>query len=196
MARCSVRDVGEEWSCLELAAGQTKVANGLTTALFAGVAFMTHQGYALYSAFMTTVGYSWLALFYTACLLIAVTASAGGIARRVLCSPALAGLGSLAYCSYLIHAPMIQAARRLLELRFSPPSGLAIGRNVRHRLDPRGCCAVVEISSRNHFCGEVIGTPTSAGTSRTFFFGNHPRSLLAFHSGGCSGGGRKSRGIA
>ena len=115
---------GHAWNLL---LAKRRLLYGLTTALFAGVAFMTHQGYALYSAFMTTVGYSWLALFYTACLLIAVTASAGGIARRVLCSPALTGLGSLAYCSYLIHAPMIQAARRLLELRFSPPAAWLSG---------------------------------------------------------------------
>jgi peptidoglycan/LPS O-acetylase OafA/YrhL len=96
-----------------------KVLYGLTALLFAGVAFMTYRGYEQFSEPMTTFGYSLLALFYTGCLLIAVSTTAGSGALR---HPKLMGLGTLAYCSYLIHFPMIQAARGLLELRLSPES--------------------------------------------------------------------------
>ena len=90
---------------------------GVTLGLFAMVAFMTYRGYEQFSLPMTTFGYSVLALFYTGCLLLAVSGSAR---PRVLCNSQLMGLGTLAYCSYLIHLPLIQAARRLLELRWSP----------------------------------------------------------------------------
>jgi peptidoglycan/LPS O-acetylase OafA/YrhL len=115
---------GRAWNLLLV---KRKLLYGLTVALFGGAVFMTYRGYSLYSPFMTTVGYSWLALFYMGCLLIAVSASARGLTRSVLCSPTLGTLGTLAYCSYLIHAPMIQAARRLLELRFSPPTAWLSG---------------------------------------------------------------------
>ncbi len=70
------------------------------------------------SAIMTTIGYSWLALFYTGCLLIAVT-GASVTMQRVLCNRALMQLGVLAYCTYLLHLPLMEAGRRLLGLRFS-----------------------------------------------------------------------------
>ena len=103
-----------------------KILFGLTAVLFAGVVFMTYRGYAQFSAPMTTFGYSWLAFFYTGCLLIAVSTSDG---PRLLRNPTLIGLGTLAYCTYLFHYPMIHASRRLLELRLSPdnarlPGGL------------------------------------------------------------------------
>jgi peptidoglycan/LPS O-acetylase OafA/YrhL len=97
---------------------------GLTAVLFAGVAFMTYRGYEQFSSLMTSFGYSWLALFYTGCLLIAVSTSTGS---GVLRSPTLMGLGTLAYCSYLIHLPMIQASRLLLGLRLSPGSAWLAG---------------------------------------------------------------------
>ncbi len=93
------------------------VLHGLTVLLFAGVAFMTYRGYEQFSVPMTTFGYSLLALFYTGCLLIVVSSSVGS---GVLRNPALMGLGTLAYCTYLLHFPLIQAARRLLETRLSP----------------------------------------------------------------------------
>ena len=93
---------------------------GVTAVFFSGLAFMTYKGYVLNIVPpVNTVGYSWLALFYTACLLIAVSASTGTV-QRWLCQKWLMGLGAIAYCSYLIHMPLIQAGRRLLGLRFSP----------------------------------------------------------------------------
>lgn len=102
------------WSLL---LDKQKVLWGVTVVLFAGIAFMTFQGYGQFSFPMTTFGYSWLALFYAACLLIVVSTAAGSIVLR---HPALKSLGTVAYCSYLIHFPLIHAGRRLFELRLSP----------------------------------------------------------------------------
>lgn len=122
LAAMAVR-YGRAWNLLLL---RRNVLCGMTSVLFAGVAYMIYRGYEQFSAPMTTFGYSWLALFYTGCLLIAVSASARS---EVLCNSWLMNLGTVAYCSYLIHLPMIQASRRLLELRLSPekawlPGGL------------------------------------------------------------------------
>ncbi len=70
------------------------------------------------STTMVTIGYSWLALFYTGCLLIAIT-GANATIQRVLCSRSLTQLGVLAYCTYLIHQPLMEACRRTLGLRFA-----------------------------------------------------------------------------
>jgi peptidoglycan/LPS O-acetylase OafA/YrhL len=88
----------------------------VAAALFAGMAFMTCRRYDQLSFPMTTFGYSWIALFYACCLLIATTAS-GGTVSRVLCGRGLMQLGTLAYCIYLTHEFFIQAGRRLLALR-------------------------------------------------------------------------------
>jgi peptidoglycan/LPS O-acetylase OafA/YrhL len=93
---------------------------GITAVLFAGVAFMTYKGYVVNTAPpVNIVGYSWLALFYSFCLLIAVSPSKNNT-RQFLCQKWLMRLGTIAYCTYLIHVPLVQAGRRLLELRVSP----------------------------------------------------------------------------
>lgn len=79
-----------------------------------GIAWMTYKGYDPFSSPMNTVGYSWIALFYTGCLLLAVS-TARGWSHRLLCGPGLKGLGAIAYCSYLIHMPLILAGRRVLQ---------------------------------------------------------------------------------
>jgi peptidoglycan/LPS O-acetylase OafA/YrhL len=83
--------------------------------LFAGIAYMTARHYDNYSLPMTTWGYPWLALFYTSCLLTAVS-SAGGVWHGILCNPLLMRLGTLAYCTYLLHYPLIQAGRQVFEV--------------------------------------------------------------------------------
>ena len=67
---------------------------------------------------MVTIGYSWLAFFYTGCLLIAIT-GANATIQRILCSRSLMQLGGLAYCVYLVHQPLMEASRRALGLRFA-----------------------------------------------------------------------------
>ncbi len=89
-----------------------------TAVLFAGVALLTWRGYNQFSAPMTTWGYSLLALFYTCCLLIAVS-STTELWHRALRTPWLMGLGTLAYCAYLLHYPLIQSGRRVARALFS-----------------------------------------------------------------------------
>ena len=71
---------------------------------------------------MVEVGYSLLALFYTSCLLLALTAK--GIVRSVLHNRALRQLGILSYCVYLIHMSLIEGVRRVLALRFGDSTRL------------------------------------------------------------------------
>ncbi len=104
------------WSLLR---DQRAALYGITAVLFAGVAFMTYKGYvAATEPPVNTAGYTWLALFYTCCLLIALS-STNRIVQGLLCQKWLMALGTIAYCSYLIHMPLIQAGRRLLEFHFS-----------------------------------------------------------------------------
>ena len=65
---------------------------------------------------MITGGYSVLACFYSCCLLIVLTRK--GIVQRLLSSEALKGLGTIAYCTYLLHLPLMNACRRLLGIWF------------------------------------------------------------------------------
>ena len=58
-------------------------------------------------------GYSWIALFYTGCLLVALASSPGRQAN-LLSNRMLMGMGTIAYCSYLIHMPVIQTFRHVL----------------------------------------------------------------------------------
>jgi len=67
---------------------------------------------------MVTLGYSWLALFYSTCLLIAISETSTVI-RPVLNNRYLTRLGGLAYFTYLFHLPLMETCRRLLGLRFA-----------------------------------------------------------------------------
>lgn len=92
-----------------------KLLWGAGVILFGGIAYMTARHYDNLSAPMTTWGYPWLALFYTCCLLAAVS-SAGGIWHGILRNAHLMRLGTLAYCTYLLHFPLIQGGRRVLQV--------------------------------------------------------------------------------
>jgi len=89
----------------------------VTGVFFLGVAYMTWQGYDALSFAMTTWGFSWLAAFYTCILLIAVSSS-GEPASRILQNPSLMRLGTLAYCSYLVHVAIMNALRHPLKAHF------------------------------------------------------------------------------
>ncbi len=84
--------------------------------LFLGLPVLAYRGYPV-SGPMVTGGYSWLALFYTGCLLIVVTAASRAM-QRVLCNRSLMQLGVIAYCTYLLHLPFIEGSRRILGLHF------------------------------------------------------------------------------
>jgi len=78
---------------------------------------LTVSGSLAMSTVMVTIGYSWIALFYASCLLLAVTATKGPL-YRVLTNPRLMALGTLAYFTYLAHLPIVEACRRAVGLRF------------------------------------------------------------------------------
>jgi peptidoglycan/LPS O-acetylase OafA/YrhL len=89
----------------------------VTGVFFLGVAYMTWQGFDALSFAMTTWGFSWLATFYTCILLIAVSSSRGPVSR-ILQNPSLMRLGTLAYCSYLVHVAIMNALRHPLKAHF------------------------------------------------------------------------------
>jgi peptidoglycan/LPS O-acetylase OafA/YrhL len=93
----------------------------LAAFFFIGIAFMTYRQWDQFSSPMVIAGYSWLALFYTCCVLLAVSADSGG-KKLGLSDPELMKLGTLAYCTYLIHFPLINAGRRLAAM-FFPAAG-------------------------------------------------------------------------
>lgn len=93
----------------------------LSATLTLPLGYFCWRQYGPYSGPMVTVGYSLLGLFYTSCLLVALTAD--GKIRRTLCDPRLMKLGTLAYCTYLLHLPLIEFFDRLFKHRWSvPPS--------------------------------------------------------------------------
>jgi peptidoglycan/LPS O-acetylase OafA/YrhL len=100
------------------------VLRWVTVGLFAGLVFMTFKAYDSLSIPMASLGYSWIALFYSCCLLNTVTTPTGWI-QQVLCQPWLTRMGTLAYCLYLIHRPLNEASRRFLAPHFALPANLA-----------------------------------------------------------------------
>lgn len=82
----------------------------------AGIAFLTLRSANQYQPPTSTWGLSCLALFYTSILLIAIS-QPGGILERFLSIPIFRRLGTIAYCTYLVHEILIVAARNLLQER-------------------------------------------------------------------------------
>lgn len=83
---------------------------------FLGPIWMTYKGFGQFDDTMVSVGYSLLALFYTSCLLLALTAH--GVLQTIFHNRGLRELGVLSYCIYLIHMSLVEGVRRLLALRF------------------------------------------------------------------------------
>jgi len=95
----------------------------LVTGIFsAGVVFMICRQYDQFSAFMVTFGWTWVAMFYVCCLLLAVSRDVG-ILQLALQNRMLMRLGTLAYCTYLIHIPLSDAGRRILSVKFGTNPG-------------------------------------------------------------------------
>ena len=76
----------------------------ISSVLFLGMIYMTCRGYHPYEPPMSTLGFSWVALFYTAVLLFAVSTESP-IAQRFLCNRGLRACGMIAYSGYLLHIP-------------------------------------------------------------------------------------------
>jgi len=91
----------------------------IAAALALPLLYFSFERYGPYSSVMVTGGYSLLGLFYTCCLLIALTVS--GHTRAIFCNRLLMQLGTLAYCTYLVHLPLIEFCDRLLRRRFTQP---------------------------------------------------------------------------
>jgi peptidoglycan/LPS O-acetylase OafA/YrhL len=91
----------------------------IAAALAVPLLYFSLGRYGPYSSVMVTGGYSLLGLFYTCCLLIALTVS--GHTRAIFCNRLLMQLGTLAYCTYLVHLPLIEFCDRLLRRRFTQP---------------------------------------------------------------------------
>ena len=89
----------------------------VTLLFFLGTCYMTWQSYDALSLPMTTWGFTWLAVFYTSILLLAILPG-GGIVPRILTNKILLWLGTLAYCNYLIHVAMMNALRHPLRVQF------------------------------------------------------------------------------
>jgi peptidoglycan/LPS O-acetylase OafA/YrhL len=102
------------WSWLQ---SHRRILWSVTILFFLGTCYMTWQGYDALSLPMTIWGFSWLAAFYTCILLIAILPG-GGIVPRILQNQSLMRLGTLAYCSYLIHVAIMNALRHPLKAHF------------------------------------------------------------------------------
>jgi peptidoglycan/LPS O-acetylase OafA/YrhL len=102
------------WTWLQAHGGTLWSVTGV---FLMGIVYMTWQGYDALSYPMTTWGYSWLAMFYTCVLLLAVSRR-GGRFSRMLEKDWLMRLGKLAYCSYLVHVAFMNAIRHPLKAHF------------------------------------------------------------------------------
>lgn len=90
------------------------VLHVISVVTFSGIAFLTYRAWYQYAPPMSTWGLSCLALFYFS-VLLAVVCGTNAVADRFLRNSWLMRLGTIAYCTYLIHSLLIQIARRLLE---------------------------------------------------------------------------------
>ena len=95
-----------------------------TGILSAGVVFISYPAYDVFSERMTTWGDSWVAFFYTSCLMVTVSSSTVAW-HHAMCKPWLKRLGTLAYCTYLLHFPLIQTARRFFYVLLPSHPGIA-----------------------------------------------------------------------
>jgi peptidoglycan/LPS O-acetylase OafA/YrhL len=86
----------------------------LTIALtFIGIVFLTYAAPYQYSPPMSTWGLSCLAVFYSS-ILVSVVCSTGTKLIQFLNNSLLMKLGQLAYCTYLVHSILMEAARNVI----------------------------------------------------------------------------------
>jgi peptidoglycan/LPS O-acetylase OafA/YrhL len=100
------------WLCI---VSSRRILLTFAIVLIVPLAYLSWWRFGPYSGPMVTVGYSLLGLFYTCCLLLAITSSAR--TRSLLCNRILTQLGTIAYCTYLFHLPAIEFCSRLLKSR-------------------------------------------------------------------------------
>ena len=95
---------------------------------FIGSVYLSSHNFDQYTPPISTWGLSCLAVFYSSILLAAVCRTSK-VLQRVLCTSWLMRLGTVAYCTYLVHMVLIEAARGFLQNHFAlSPAGIwAIG---------------------------------------------------------------------
>jgi len=81
--------------------------------LFAGVVALLWWLIHPVSLVSLTIGYSWLAFFYTCLLLTAISLKRGFLARTMRWK-FLGALGAVSYCIYLIHGPLNEFAHEII----------------------------------------------------------------------------------
>ena len=91
--------------------------------LFVGVGVLTYE--AGRAGLNETVTFSWLALFYTCGLLLALSGREG-LMQRVLTARPLMWLGGVAYFMYLFHLPVIEVFRRMISRHAARPNDPAV----------------------------------------------------------------------
>ncbi len=79
-----------------------------------GVVLFTLRGWGLLTMPMTTLGYTWMAMFYLVILLMAVLPGRGRL-KQCLRAKYLTGLGTISYGVYLIHGPVYEMSYALLK---------------------------------------------------------------------------------
>ena len=90
------------------------ILHGLLTCLVLALGYLSYKGFSNYAVQMVTCGYSLLALFYTCCLLVALSSNSR-ILGLVLTSVRLRQLGDVSYCAYLIHVPLLKLGYKFSE---------------------------------------------------------------------------------
>lgn len=88
---------------------------------FLGIVYLATWASQQYSPPMGTWGLSCLGLFYT-CVLLSIVCKVNPIIEQALLFKPLMRLGTLAYCTYLVHPLVMQAARALLRTHSKLPS--------------------------------------------------------------------------
>jgi peptidoglycan/LPS O-acetylase OafA/YrhL len=82
--------------------------------LGAGVVLFIVRGWGLLTMPMTTLGYTWMAMFYLLILMMAILPGAARL-KRCLRVKYLTGLGTISYGVYLIHGPVYEMSYALLK---------------------------------------------------------------------------------
>jgi peptidoglycan/LPS O-acetylase OafA/YrhL len=101
--------------------GRLWVLSLISGATFLPIALFTFWNWDQYTPPMAIFGLSCLALFY-ATILIRLVCGHSPILERALKFRPLMKLGTIAYCTYLMHAPLMQAARTVLRARWNMPA--------------------------------------------------------------------------
>lgn len=89
-----------------------------------GMLALTVNDWGVYSLVMSSVGYTWVALFYLCMMLIALSHQEG-LMGRILRHRALVELGTIAYGTYLLHLGMLGLCHALIRGREPQIAGIA-----------------------------------------------------------------------